>query len=212
MNRRIALTVKRMFDVLAGFFALAILAPVMIAISVAVLVSLGRPILFSQARPGLNDEVFILRKFRTMRPITVADDRFDSDEVRTSRVGHFLRRTSLDELPELFGVLVGKMSLVGPRPLVPEYLPLFTPDQRRRHDMRPGMTGLAQVSGRRDLTLSQRLSLDTEYVDAWSLGLDLRILWRTIVVVLRPGDVEGQTLADVDDIGFIASIDDGTGK
>jgi lipopolysaccharide/colanic/teichoic acid biosynthesis glycosyltransferase len=116
-----------------------------------------------------------------------------------------VRRASLDELPELFSVLSGDMSLVGPRPLIPEYLDLYTDQQKHRHDIKPGLTGLAQVSGRRNLTLSQRLALDVEYVNEWSLGLDCLILLRTVGTLCRPGDVQGQRLEDVDDIGYIES-------
>lgn len=171
--------VKRAFDLGVGAVALAVAAMPMAAIAVAIRVSMGRPVLFAQRRPGRRGEPFTLYKFRTMRTGS------GPDADRLTRLGRFLRSTSLDELPELWNVLRGDMSLVGPRPLLVEYLDHYTPEQARRHDVRPGITGLAQVSGRNAATWEERLALDVRYVDERSMALDLRILGRTLRAVLR---------------------------
>lgn len=202
LHRRVALSTKRVADVVAGMVLLTLLSPLIATIAAVILVTTGRPILFRQPRPGHQGEIFVLHKFRTMRPLADGDDTWRSDEARMGRVGRLLRNTSLDELPELTHVVSGKMSLVGPRPLLVEYLPKYSETQARRHDMRPGVTGLAQVSGRRNLTLGQRLDLDVQYVDDWSLWLDCRILARTLLTPFEKGDVDGQTLDDIDDVGF----------
>ncbi len=170
---------KRAFDLVAASLALLVLGPVIAVVAVVVFVSMGHPIFFRQPRPGLHGEVFELIKFRTMA--TGAGD----DAARLTRVGAFLRSTSLDELPELVNVVRGEMSLVGPRPLLVEYLPLYSPRQATRHDVRPGITGLAQVNGRNALDWPSRLELDARYVEDQSLGLDLRILTQTVRSVLR---------------------------
>jgi len=142
-----------------------------------------------------------------MRAPLPAQAMYDSDAERVTSVGRFLRATSLDELPELWNVWRGEMSLVGPRPLLPEYLSVYTDVQRRRHDVKPGITGMAQIAGRQSLTLSQRLALDVQYVETWSLVLDLRILLRTLPLVWRrQGVLTGQAIADVDDIGVQATL------
>ena len=172
---------KRAVDVAVSVLALVLLAPLLAAIAVAVRVSLGRGVLFRQVRPGLGGRPFTIRKFRTLRPPAGGGtETGDDSEARQTRVGQFLRRTSLDELPELVNVARGEMSLVGPRPLLMEYLPLYTPEQARRHLVRPGITGLAQVSGRNDLPWDERFALDVYYADHHSLRLDLRILARTV--------------------------------
>jgi len=146
---------------------------------------LGSPVIFKQRRPGIHERPFTLYKFRTMRDARDAQGAPLPDARRLTRLGAFLRATSLDELPELANVLRGDMSLVGPRPLLMEYLPLYSPEQRRRHDVRPGVTGLAQVNGRNALTWREKFALDIEYVDHISVGLDLRILLLTIGSVVR---------------------------
>jgi lipopolysaccharide/colanic/teichoic acid biosynthesis glycosyltransferase len=171
--------VKRAVDVVGAAVGLVVAAVPMAVIAVAIRVSMGRPVLFAQVRPGLGGEVFTLYKFRTMRAGS------GPDAERITRVGRFLRATSLDELPELWNVLRGDMSLVGPRPLLVEYLDRYSPEQARRHEVRPGITGLAQVSGRNASTWPERLALDVRYVDERSLGLDVRILARTVRAVLR---------------------------
>ena len=184
---------KRAIDVAIGTVVLILTAPVQALIAVAVAVRLGRPVLFRQLRPGLDGELFELVKFRTMLPVDAERGRV-ADADRLTKLGRFLRATSLDELPTLTNVVRGDMSLVGPRPLLPEYLERYSPEQARRHEVRPGLTGLAQVSGRNDTTWDERLRLDVEYVDHRSIAGDLRILWRTVHKVLAregisaPGD------------------------
>jgi lipopolysaccharide/colanic/teichoic acid biosynthesis glycosyltransferase len=181
-----ALRAKRVVDAVASLCALVLLSPVLALTALAVLASDGRPVLFRQVRPGHRGRPFTMLKFRTMRALRPEDDAYRTDERRVTRVGRFLRVTSLDELPELWNVVRGDMSLVGPRPLLMEYLDEYTPEERRRHDVRPGMTGWAVVNGRHSLKFRDRLKLDVWYVDHWSLRLDLRILTRTVVqVILR---------------------------
>jgi lipopolysaccharide/colanic/teichoic acid biosynthesis glycosyltransferase len=163
----------------------------MLIVALLVRAKLGSPVFFRQQRPGLHGKPFTLVKFRTMLQTATHDQRPLSDHERITTFGQFLRSTSLDELPELTNVLRGEMSLVGPRPLMMEYLPLYSAEQRRRHDVRPGITGLAQVSGRNALDWQQRFALDVWYVEHLSLGLDLRILLATIKRVLsREGITE----------------------
>lgn len=175
---------KRLLDVTVAVPALVLSAPVQAVVAVAVASRLGRPVLFRQVRPGLHGKPFTLVKFRTMTDIDVAAGRVD-DESRMTSLGSFLRSTSLDELPTLLNVVRGEMSLVGPRPLLMAYLDRYSPEQTRRHNVRPGLTGLAQVSGRNSVGWGQRLALDVEYVDRHTLALDLRILWWTFAAVLR---------------------------
>jgi lipopolysaccharide/colanic/teichoic acid biosynthesis glycosyltransferase len=165
---------KRGLDLVAGAVLLAVSLPVQVIVAVAVAIGLGRPVLFRQVRTGWYGQPFTLLKFRSMR--LGGDD----DGQRLTRVGRFLRRTSLDELPSLVNVVRGELSLVGPRPLLPEYLPLYDAEQRRRHEVRPGITGLAQVSGRNLLSWADQLRLDVRYVDTMSAQLDAWILLRTI--------------------------------
>jgi lipopolysaccharide/colanic/teichoic acid biosynthesis glycosyltransferase len=174
--------VKRLVDVVVAVAGLLLLAPVLLAVALAVRLRLGRPVLFRQRRPGLGGELFTLVKFRTMTG-EAADPATDRD--RLTRLGRWLRATSLDELPTLWNVLRGEMSLVGPRPLLPQYLPRYTPRQARRHEVRPGITGLAQVRGRNTLSWEEKFAYDLEYVREQSLGLDLRILADTVRTVLR---------------------------
>jgi lipopolysaccharide/colanic/teichoic acid biosynthesis glycosyltransferase len=187
MNRRI----KRLMDIVIASMSLVVFAPLMAAIAIAIRRDMGRPILFRQARPGLRSQPFELVKFRTMHDIRDSRGRSLPMEDRTSPLGSRLRRLSLDELPELWNVLKGEMSLVGPRPLLMEYLPSYTPEQARRHEVRPGLTGLAQVSGRHQLEWEDRFRLDVWYVDNWSLGLDLKILAMTLRKVAS-GEGAGQ--------------------
>ncbi len=188
-GRRGALAAKRAMDVVGAALGLALLLPVLTAIAIAVRVSLGCPVLFRQVRPGLHGLPFTIFKFRTMRPPRSGEVWYLTNEQRLTRLGRFLRDTSLDELPELWNVLRGEMSLVGPRPLLMHYLDTYTPDEKRRHDVRPGVTGWAAVNGRHSLLFKDRLALDVWYVDHWSLRLDLRILARTVAHVLRRTDV-----------------------
>jgi lipopolysaccharide/colanic/teichoic acid biosynthesis glycosyltransferase len=182
---RVPSAAKRAFDVAVAGLALVALGPLLAALAVAVRLLLGRPVLFRQHRPGLDGRPFELLKFRTMTDRRNAAGQPLPDEARLTSFGRWLRATSLDELPELLNVLRGEMSLVGPRPLLMEYLPLYTPEQARRHEVPPGITGWAQVNGRNALSWEDRFALDVWYVDNQSLGLDLRILGRTILKVLR---------------------------
>jgi sugar transferase EpsL len=172
--------IKRGFDIAASTLALTVLAPLIAAIAGLILVRLGRPVLFRQIRPGLNGEPFAIIKFRTMR---LQRHDGESDEHRLTTFGRWLRRTSLDELPELVNVLKGEMSLVGPRPLLVEYLPLYSERHRRRHEVRPGITGLSQVNGRNAASWPNQFELDVWYVDNHNLWLDLTILARTCFAV-----------------------------
>lgn len=174
---------KRPTDIILSALGLVLLAPVLAALALAVAAALGRPILFRQVRPGLGGEPFQLIKFRTMLDSVDSSGKPLDDARRLTRFGRFLRATSLDELPELWNVLKGDMSLVGPRPLLMHYLPLYTPEQARRHDVRPGLTGWTQVNGRNALSWSQKLAFDTWYVDNRSFLLDLRILLMTVAKV-----------------------------
>ena len=175
---------KRAFDVVASLAALAVLAPLLLGLAAMVGLRLGSPVLFVQERPGRGGDRFRLLKFRTMRDARDAAGAPLPDAERLTRFGRFLRRTSLDELPELVNVLRGDMSLVGPRPLLVQYLDRYTRRQARRHEVRPGLTGLAQVSGRNALAWEEKFELDVEYVDRLSLRLDLAILARTLRQVI----------------------------
>jgi len=172
---------KRALDASVAAVGLVATAPLQAVVALAVLAKHGRPVLFRQPRPGKDGRVFELVKFRTM---LLPDARRVSDADRLTPLGRFLRSTSLDELPTLWNVLKGEMSLVGPRPLLVQYLDRYSPEQARRHEVRPGITGLAQVRGRNSLDWDDKFALDVEYVDNRSLGLDLRILWETVAVVL----------------------------
>jgi sugar transferase EpsL len=176
---------KRAMDVVGAATGLLLLAPFLLVAAAAVRRSLGSPVLFRQIRAGLGGHPFELLKFRTMTDARDADGALRPDAERLTRFGDWLRRTSLDELPELINVLRGDMSLVGPRPLLPDYLPHYSAEQARRHEVRPGITGWAAVHGRNATSWERRLALDVWYVDHWSLGLDLKILLSTVIKVLR---------------------------
>jgi lipopolysaccharide/colanic/teichoic acid biosynthesis glycosyltransferase len=182
MRLRIA---KRALDIVVSLAGLIVLAPVLTAVAIAVRLLLYRPVLFRQIRPGLLERPFVMYKFRSMRELVDANGVPLPDEKRLHPFGLFLRRTSLDELPELWNVLKGEMSLVGPRPLLPGYLPRYNASQRRRHEAKPGITGWAQVNGRNALSWQKKLELDVWYVDHRSFGLDLKILCLTVFSVLR---------------------------
>jgi lipopolysaccharide/colanic/teichoic acid biosynthesis glycosyltransferase len=176
---------KRLFDLIVASLALIVLSPLLLLTALAVRLGLGKPVLFRQPRPGYRGRIFTLYKFRTMREDHAPDGTPLPDEHRLTALGRFLRATSLDELPELINVLRGEMSLVGPRPLLVKYLPLYTPEQMRRHDVLPGITGWAQINGRNALTWQEKFRLDVWYVDHWSLWLDVKILFLTVWKVLR---------------------------
>ena len=183
---------KRVLDVLGAAGALVITAPVLVVAAVAVRREMGSPVFFRQGRPGLGGQEFQLLKLRTMRQPMPDEDPLSSDAERLSPLGARLRSTSIDELPELWNVLRGDMSLVGPRPLLPQYLPRYTADQARRHEVRPGITGWAQVNGRNEITWEEKLALDVWYVDNVSFALDLKILWRTFGLVLRQKGISAE--------------------
>ena len=189
--------VKRVIDVLVAGAALIALAPVLVVVALAVTARLGRPVLFAQPRPGLGHRVFTLYKFRTMKNVD-PERRLVSDAERLTSFGSMLRATSLDELPSLWNVLKGDMSLVGPRPLLVEYLDHYTPEQARRHEVRPGVTGLAQVNGRNAVAWEEKFRLDVDYVDRRSLRLDAAIICQTCVSVLRREGITAENHVTMD--------------
>jgi lipopolysaccharide/colanic/teichoic acid biosynthesis glycosyltransferase len=174
---------KRLFDLLFAGLGVIFLSPVYLIITILVWLNLGAPVFFRQQRPGYKGKPFYIYKFRTMRSPVPGQSR--TDEARMTRFGRWLRSTSLDELPELFNILKGEMSWVGPRPLLMEYLPLYNDEQSRRHDTLPGLTGWAQVNGRNVLSWQEKFALDVWYVDHWSFWLDLQIIWMTAWKVLK---------------------------
>jgi sugar transferase EpsL len=188
---------KRAFDLVAATALATILSPVVVVVAVLVRVRLGRPVIYRQVRPGLGGRPFTIYKFRTMVDRTDASGRLLPSVERTPPFGQRLRALSLDELPELWNVVKGDMSLVGPRPLMTDYLPRYSPEQSRRHDVRPGITGLAQVSGRNAISWEERFALDVRYVDTHDLRMDIGILIRTIGVVLSRGGVRYSESVDM---------------
>jgi len=176
--------IKRVFDLFVSTILIIILLPVIIVLALIIRSKLGKPILFKQLRPGLNGRIFGMLKFRTMTNKRDTNGILLSDSKRLTQFGKFLRSTSLDELPSLWSVLKGDMSLVGPRPLLVEYLPLYSTQQARRHEVKPGITGWAQVNGRNAISWEEKLKMDVWYVDNRSFWLDIRILWLTILKVL----------------------------
>ena len=193
--------VKRILDLTVSSFLLVVLSPVLGLIALAILLTSGRPVLFRQTRPGLHAKPFVLLKFRTMTSGRNANGELLPDGDRITRLGRFLRRSSLDELPELWNVLKGQMSLVGPRPLLMRYLDYFTETESKRFQALPGVTGLAQIKGRNDLSWDDRLSWDVEYTQKASAWLDLRILFVTALRVVRQSGVQvnpGASMLDLD--------------
>jgi sugar transferase EpsL len=198
-RRRLLLWVKRVIDLVGAGAGLIALSPVIAGIALVLVLTQGGPIFFRQRRPGLHGRLFTIVKFRTMRSPRPGEVWYATDPQRVTRIGRMLRSTSLDELPELWNVLRGEMSLVGPRPLLAEFLANYTPEEARRHEMRPGVTGWAVVNGRQAAAFEERFRLDVWYVDNWSLGLDARIIGRTIAQVLRRTDAsEAQGMSDID--------------
>lgn len=194
---------KNLIDLFLGFLIFILLIPLLMLLSLFVFFSMGSPIFFKQERIGKNNKPFIMYKFRTMREPKEGENRLLSDADRVTKVGAFLRKTSLDELPEIINVIKGEMSLVGPRPLLDLHLELFDDQQSRRHDVKPGMTGLAQVMGRQSLSFTQRTALDVKYVENLSLWLDIKIIVKTILVVLGADGIKtGQKFEEVDDVGL----------
>lgn len=194
--------IKRLLDIVISLTALVILSPVLLVVAVLVRIKLGSPVIFHQDRPGYHEKIFKLCKFRSMTDARGADGELLPDEVRLTKFGKVLRATSLDELPELWNILNGDMSLIGPRPLLVRYLPYYTPEERKRHDVRPGLTGLAQVNGRNALGWEARFAYDLEYVDHVTFGMDLKIVFMTVFKVLKhSGTLSGadQIVADFDE-------------
>lgn len=177
--------IKRLLDLCLSILALIILSPLILIIGAIIALSQGFPILFRQRRPGYHSEIFTIYKFRTMKSETDQNGLPLPDEKRLTKFGRFLRSTSLDELPELINVLKGEMSLVGPRPLLISYLPLYNKTQSRRHDVLPGLTGWAQIHGRNALNWQEKFEMDVWYVDHWSIWLDIKIIFLTIITVLK---------------------------
>lgn len=184
---------KRFFDIVLSFFALVLLSPLLAVLAVLVRTKLGSPVLFTQERPGKNGKIFRLYKFRTMTDERDEHGELLPDDVRLTRFGQMLRSTSLDELPEFFNILRGDMSFIGPRPLLVSYLPLYNEKQRHRHDVRPGLTGLAQCSGRNLLSWEDRFDLDVEYVQKLSFGMDISIIFRTVRGILKKEGISSET-------------------
>ncbi len=189
---------KRMFDICISLCLIIVLLPVCILVSIAVLFGFGLPIIFKQDRTGVNGEIFAIYKFRTMLNSTDKEGNLLSDDERLTSLGRFLRNTSLDELPELFNVLKGDMSLVGPRPLLVEYLDKYTSEQARRHEIRPGITGWAQVNGRNAISWERKFELDVWYVDNWSLWIDCKILLMTVTKVFKREGISSEQHATME--------------
>ncbi len=185
--------IKRLFDIIISLVALLVLSPVFLVVAVLVRIKLGSPVIFHQQRPGYQEKIFKLCKFRTMTEAKDADGNLLPDADRLTSFGIFLRKTSLDELPELWNILKGDMSLIGPRPLLVGYLPYYTKREQLRHSVRPGLTGLAQVSGRNFIAWDDRLAKDVEYVESLSFMMDVKILMKTIAVVFKKDNVAVET-------------------
>lgn len=188
----------RLFDILLSIFLLALLSPLILFIIFLVKYNLGSPIFFKQSRPGIKGKPFLLYKFRTMKNINNSDGDQLPDDNRLGPFGKFLRSTSLDELPELWNVLKGEMSFVGPRPLLMDYLPLYSARQARRHEVKPGITGWAQINGRNSITWKEKLDMDIWYVNNKSFWLNIRIILITIVKVIKREGISGDGIATMD--------------
>lgn len=193
--REFSRLVKFLMDKVAATIALSCLSPMMLGVAIAIATQIGQPIFFTQQRPGKDGKIFNFYKFRSMTNECDTQGNLLPDEQRLTPLGQFLRRTSLDELPQLWNVLKGDMSIIGPRPLLVKYLDRYTPEQARRHEVKPGITGLAQINGRNALSWEERFKLDIWYVDHWSLWLDLKILWLTVWKVLQREGINQQGYA-----------------
>ncbi len=190
---------KRIFDISAAIVILLLLSPVLLILTFLLLVIQGQPLLFCQERPGLGGRIFKLCKFRTMKVQQDASGKVLPDEERITAIGRFLRRSSLDELPELINVIKGEMSLVGPRPLLVQYLKRYSPEQARRHEVLPGITGWAQINGRNAITWDEKFRLDLWYVEHWSFWLDIRILFKTLWKVISGEGISQPGRATMDE-------------
>jgi len=190
---------KRLFDVFFSLLGLVIFAPIMLIVAVLVKIFLGAPIIFKQQRPGLCGKIFTMYKFRTMKDVYDVNGKLLSDADRLTKFGKFLRKSSVDELPELFNVLKNDMSLVGPRPLLVEYLSRYNAEQAKRHDVKPGITGWLQVNGRNSLSWSEKFKLDVWYVENQSFLLDIKILWLTVAKVFKCDGISQQGQATMEE-------------
>ena len=184
---------KSIFDKTLALFLIILFSPIYIIVSLLIFFKMGSPILFRQKRPGYKEKIFGIYKFRTMTNEKDANGNLLPDDKRLVGIGKFIRSTSLDELPQLFNVLKGEMSFVGPRPLLEEYLPLYNEKQKRRHDVKPGITGWAQVNGRNAISWEQKFDYDVWYVDNQSFWLDIKILWLTFLKVVKRSDISSST-------------------
>jgi len=189
---------KRLFDILLALLLIVLFLPFYIVVSLLILLKMGRPILFRQQRPGYKEKIFGIYKFRTMTNDVDENGELLPDEKRLVGVGKFIRSTSLDELPQIFNVLKGDMSFVGPRPLLIEYLPLYNEEQKKRHNVKPGITGWAQVNGRNAISWEQKFAYDVWYVEHQSFLLDMKILWMTFLKVLKRSDISSDTSATME--------------
>ena len=189
---------KRIFDIVLSLLGLILLSPVLLIVAILVKVKLGGPVIFKQKRPGKGEKIFTLYKFRTMTNEKDENGKLLSDEKRLTKFGKFLRNTSLDELPELINILKGDMSIVGPRPLLVEYLEYYNDEEKHRHDVRPGLTGLAQVSGRNAVGWDERFKLDVKYVNNITFVEDLKVIYNTIKAVITRKGIMLQALDDLD--------------
>ena len=190
--------VKRPMDFILSLIAIIVLSPVLLIVALLVRTKLGSPVLFKQKRPGLNEEIFMMYKFRTMTDEKDAKGELLPDSIRLTKFGRLLRSTSLDELPELFNILKGDMSIIGPRPLLVQYLPLYNNHQKRRHEVRPGLSGLAQVSGRNAISWEDKFNLDVEYVDNVSFITDWKIIFLTVKKVFVREGINSETAATIE--------------
>lgn len=190
---------KRILDILICITGLIFISPILLVVALLVKIKLGSPIIFKQERPGLHGKIFKLYKFRTMTNEKNDSGELLDDEVRLTDFGKKLRASSLDELPEIFNIIKGDMSIVGPRPLMVKYLTLYSEEQKRRHDVRPGLTGLAQISGRNAITWTEKFDKDIKYVDNISLKLDIYIFLKTIYYVLKQEGINSDTSATMED-------------
>ena len=199
---------KRLLDIVVSFIGLLALSPIFIVVTLGLSISNSGKPFFTQIRPGKNAKLFRIIKFKTMNDKTDPAGNLLSDEARLTVIGSLVRKTSIDEIPQLWNVLLGHMSLIGPRPLLPEYLPLYSAEHRRRHEVRPGITGLAQVEGRNAMKFSERFERDVFYVDNLSLLLDIKIIFRTIMSVLFRSKtiILGQTVDEIDDLGISRNL------
>lgn len=190
--------IKRILDIISSLLAIIILSPLLAVTAVLVKTKLGSPVLFKQERPGKDEKIFTLMKFRTMTDERDENGELLPDEVRLTKFGKFLRSTSIDELPELFNILKGDMSVIGPRPLLVEYIPRYNEHQHRRHEVRPGLSGWAQVNGRNTVSWEDKFDMDVHYVDNYSFTMDVKILFMTVLNVLKKEGISSETSATME--------------